>query len=338
MTTMTTTGAARAKALFPERVTHCYLPYDLPFAVRGFLDRTKPQLAVILETELWPNLLRECRSRGIPVVVASARISPRTANRYRKLASLFRSALADVTIAAQSVADAERFKALGAVDVQLTGNLKFDMDIPETVRVAGAAWRKQFGERFVWVAGSTHAGEEDAAIAAHRGLLVEQRNALLILVPRHPRRFDEVHKLIAKSGIPFLTRSSGDIVDGNVAVVLVDTMGELLVFYAAADVAFVGGSLVPVGGHNLLEPAAFGLPILCGPYLSNTQDIADRLKQAGAAQQVESSQQLTDALLRLAADARTRSELGVLAANVLLTDRGSLARVLQLISGHLIKN
>jgi 3-deoxy-D-manno-octulosonic-acid transferase len=328
MTTMTTTGAARVKSLFPERVTHCYLPYDLPFAVRGFLDRAKPQLTVILETELWPNLLRECRSRRIPVVVASARISPRTANRYRKLASLFRAALVDVTIAAQSVADAERFKALGAVNVQVTGNIKFDIEIPEQVRTEGARLREQFGSRFVWVAGSTHAGEEDAAIAAHRKLLEQRKDALLVLVPRHPRRFEEVRDLLSKSGLRFVTRSSGASIANDASVVLVDTMGELLSFYACADLAFVGGSLVPVGGHNLLEPAALDVPILCGPHLFAAQDIADRLLQAHGLIQVTAIAELCEQVVRLASDAPTRQGLARNAEQVVRINRGSLLRVL----------
>jgi len=332
MTTMTTTGAARVKSLFSERVTHCYLPYDLPFAVRGFLNRAKPQLALILETELWPNLLRECRRRRIPVIVASARISPRTANRYRRLASLFREVLAEgVTIAAQTDADAERFKALGARDVQVTGNIKFDIEIPEQVRIAGAELRKQFGNRFVWVAGSTHAGEEEAAIAAHRKLVEQRHDALLVLVPRHPQRFAEVRGFLGKSGLRLVARSSGVPVASEDAILLVDTMGELLYFYVAADVAFVGGSLVPVGGHNLLEPAALGVPILCGPHMFNAQDIADLLLSVGAAQCVESAPQLTQALLALSADAQSRELLGKRGLATILDNRGAVARTLILI-------
>jgi 3-deoxy-D-manno-octulosonic-acid transferase len=328
MTTMTTTGAARVKSLFPERVTHCYLPYDLPFAVRGFLDRAKPQLTVILETELWPNLLRECRSRRIPVVVASARISPRTANRYRKLASLFRAALVDVTIAAQSVADAERFKALGAVNVQVTGNIKFDIEIPDAVRAAGSALREKFGKRFVWVAGSTHPGEEQAAIEAHRKLLEQRNDALLVLVPRHPRRFQEVREMLSKCGLRFVSRSSGAPITDHDSIVFVDAMGELLNFYACADIAFVGGSLIPVGGHNLLEPAALGVPVLCCPHMFAAQDMANQLKDAGGLVEVLSAAHLSDELMRLAADAHVRQQLAARASTVLQANRGALRRTL----------
>jgi 3-deoxy-D-manno-octulosonic-acid transferase len=333
MTTMTTTGAARVKALFPERVTHCYLPYDVPFAVRGFLDRAQPQLAVILETELWPNLLRACRRRGIAIVIASARISPRTANRYRRLASVFREVLADgVTIAAQTAADAERFKAIGAVNVSVTGNIKFDIAIPEQVRSAGAELRQQFGNRFAWVAGSTHAGEEVAVIEAHRRLLASRSDALLVLVPRHPQRFDEVRGLLSKSGLPFATRSSGAVITNAVSILLVDTMGELLGFYAAADLVFVGGSLVPVGGHNLLEPAALGVATLCGQYMSSARDVANLLTERGAVLQVSSPEQLGDAVLRLANDSGAREELGKRGRDAVIDNRGALVRTLDLIA------
>jgi 3-deoxy-D-manno-octulosonic-acid transferase len=333
MTTMTTTGAARVKSLFPERVTHCYLPYDLPFAVRGFLNRAQPQLAVILETELWPNLLRECQRRQIPVVVASARISPRTANWYRRLASLFRDVLGDgVLIAAQTTVDAERFKLLGAVNVQVIGNIKFDIEIPDQVRMVGAELRKQFGERFVWVAGSTHAGEEEAVIEAHRKLLEQRPDALLIMVPRHPQRFDEVRGALSKSELRFVSRACGAAVTNDVSVLLIDTMGELLNFYACADVAFVGGSLVPVGGHNLLEPAALGVPILCGPHMFATQDIADQMREAGGLAQVLSAQNLIDEVLRLATDAPLRQQLATRASAVVLANRGALSRTMEIVA------
>jgi 3-deoxy-D-manno-octulosonic-acid transferase len=332
MTTMTTTGAARVKSLFPERVTHCYLPYDLPFAVRGFLDRAKPKLAVILETELWPNLLRESKHRRIPVVVASARISPRTADRYRRLANLFRDVLSDVTIAAQTEADAERFKALGAANVQVTGNIKFDIEIPDSVCAAGSALRERFGSRFVWVAGSTHAGEEDAAIAAHRKLLEQRTDALLVLVPRHPQRFQEVRDLLGNSGMKFVTRSSGALIANDTSIVLVDTMGELLNFYAGSDVAYVGGSLVPVGGHNLLEPAALSVPTLCGPYMFSAKDVFDKLLSMQAIQCIESPGALAAALLVLEANPSARANRGRLALDTVAENRGAIQRVLALVA------
>ncbi len=338
LTTMTTTGAARVRSLFKERVTHCYLPYDLPFAVCGFLDRARPQLGLILETELWPNLLNECSRRKVPVVIASARISPRTAKRYRWLAGLFRGALREVVVAAQTETDAERFRSLGAKNIQVVGNIKFDIDIPDAGRNAGAKLREQFGNRFVWVAGSTHAGEEEAALVAHRKLPEQLRDALLILVPRHPQRFDEVRNLLDKSGLSFVTRSSGIAVSESVSVLLVDSMGELLNYYAAADVAFVGGSLVRVGGHNLLEPAALGKPTLCGPYLFNSQDIADQMIEVGAARRVGSSDDLAQALAELSISAELRTNIGKLGANLILANRGAVSRVMDAVASAIRSN
>jgi 3-deoxy-D-manno-octulosonic-acid transferase len=333
VTTQTTTGAARVRAAFDEQVQHCFLPYDLPIAVNGFLNRLQPKLALILETELWPNLLHACRQRGIPIVIASARISPRSFERYRKLASLFKPVLShDVVIAAQTAEDAARFKFLGAGDVRMMGNIKFDIDIPETARAAGAAFRALNAGRFIWVAGSTHSSEEEAAIAAHRRLLQVHQSALLVLVPRHPQRFDEVRALLERSGLHYATRSSNAIVDSSTAVLLVDTMGELLNFYAAADVAFVGGSLAPVGGHNLLEPAALSVPILAGPHLSNAQDIADRMLAAGAARCVKSTEALGDAVLKWASDVPTRLHAGQRGAEVVNANRGAVDRVMALIA------
>jgi 3-deoxy-D-manno-octulosonic-acid transferase len=335
VTTQTATGAARVRTVFGSQVQHCFLPYDLPIAVRGFLKRLRPQLALILETELWPNLLRACRQRGIPIVIASARISPRSFQRYRKLASLFEPVLSrDVVIAAQTVEDVERFKSLGAVDVNVLGNIKFDIDIPEAARAAGTEFRAVNAGRFIWVAGSTHSSEEDAALAAHSRLLQAHPSALLVLVPRHPQRFDDVRALLARSGLHYVARSSNATIESNTSVLLVDTMGELLNFYAAADVAFVGGSLAPVGGHNLLEPAALSVPILTGPHLSNAQDIADRMLAAGAARCVKSTEALGDAVLKWANDAQARLHAGQRGAEVVNANRGAVDRVMALIEAR----
>lgn len=340
VTTQTVTGATRVKELFGAQVQHCYLPYDVFFAANAFFDRVQPRAWVILETELWPTLLRACRRRGIPVVVASGRISPRSFTRYKKLRSLFAPVLSrGVTVAAQTAADAERFKTLGATDVHAMGNIKFDIDIPAPVRNAGAAFRASQMGRFIWVAGSTHSGEEVAALNAHRRLLAAQPNALLILAPRHPQRFSAVEEILAQpseqSTIKFVTRSSAAAVDTSVSVLLVDTMGELLNFYAAADVAFVGGSLAPVGGHNLLEPAALGVPVIAGPNLSNAQDVADRMAAAGATRIVKSTEGLGDALLAWAGDSAARSEAGQRGAAVVADNRGAVERVMALIAERL---
>src|SRR5688572_3944975 len=245
VTTGTATGRARARALFKERVDVRYVPVDLPGSVRRFFQRVQPQLAVILETEIWPNLYHHCGSLGIPLVMASARISPRSVKRYRRLVGLFRQALSHgIFIAAQSDQDAERFRSIGASNerTHVVGNIKFDFSLPPTIEAQGTELRRMLGtDRPVWVAGSTHAREEDVLLAAHRLLRTRYPQALLVMVPRHPPRFDEVAGFLESRGVSFVTRRSGGPTSGDTEVFLVDTLGELLPFYAAGDVAFVGG-------------------------------------------------------------------------------------------------
>jgi 3-deoxy-D-manno-octulosonic-acid transferase len=286
ITTVTPTGAQRARELLGAGVRHCYLPYDLPGAVRRFLDRIQPKVAIILETEIWPTLYGALGRRGIPLVMASARVSERSVNRYRRMASLFRETFSrGILIGAQSAADAERFRAIGAAPerVVVTGNVKFDMEIAQSAIDAGHDFRRRSAaDRPVWIAGSTHEGEESAALDAHAAIRARHPGALLILVPRHPQRFEAVRGLLRRRGQAFAQRSSGQSPGREHDVLLVDTLGELQMFYAAADVAFVGGSLVPIGGHNLLEPAVLGLPVLSGPHTHNAPEIAERLRESGA--------------------------------------------------------
>jgi 3-deoxy-D-manno-octulosonic-acid transferase len=331
MTTMTTTGTARVRALFGDRVTHCYLPYDLPFAVNEFLNRVQPRLFINLETELWPNLLLACNRRRIPVLIASARISPRTAHRYRRLASLFREALAQVTVFAQTELDAERFRALGATQVSVGGNLKFDIDIAAATYRNGDELRELFSHRPCWVAGSTHEGEDQAALQAHRELCQIQPNALLIIVPRHPQRFATVEKLLQAERINYVTRSS-NAAPTNAAVWLIDTMGELMNCYAACDVAFVGGTLVPVGGHSLLEPAALCKPIICGPYCSNAQDIFDLFTEQAALRCVANAKELGQAVVELMSSSDVRNEQGTRGKHIVDANGGALTRTLSCIA------
>lgn len=335
ITTATPTGAQRVRALFGDSVQHSYLPYDLPGAVRRFLDAIRPSIAIIMEREIWPNLFAECRRRGIPVVLASARLSERSATLHRRLAGLFRPALAkNVTVAAQTALDAERFAAIGAVaaDIHVTGNVKFDLDVADAVRSSGAALREQqFANRFVWVAGSTHEGEEGVVLDAHERLLASRHDALLVLVPRHPNRFDQVRAWLRSRGVAHALRSANEAVTPDTKVLLGDTLGELLMFYAAADVAFVGGSLVPIGGHNLLEPAALARPIIVGPHNFNAQDIAQMLLASGAAVAVSTAEQLSRAVFDLASDPARQAAMGASGRAVVDSNRGALARVMQLI-------
>jgi 3-deoxy-D-manno-octulosonic-acid transferase len=337
VTTTTPTGAQRVQALFADTVRHAYLPYDLPGAVGRFLDRLHPQIAIIMETEVWPNLYRACGRRRIPIVLASARLSEKSVRRYRRFTALFQPALDALVIGAQSQTDAQRFVAIGALAsrVHVTGNIKFDMEVPALAQTEGAALRAAaFAGRMAWVAGSTHAGEEDVVLDAHQRVLQTHSNALLILVPRHPNRFDQVRAWLSARAVRFASRSRQEPVNG-VDVLLADTLGELLMFYAAADVAFVGGSLVPVGGHNLLEPAALAKPILTGPYNANSQDIAQLFFTAGAALEARSADELAARVTELFSNPQRREQMGSKGLHILESNRGALARVMALVEQNL---
>ena len=333
VTCMTPTGSERIRALFGDQVQHCYLPYDLPWAAARFLDRLQPKLAVIMETELWPNHIHQCARRGIPTVLANARLSEKSARGYARLKGLTRPMLAEMSwIAAQTEAEAERFRQLGARPecVSVTGSIKFDLaidpELKERAQVLRASWGAD--QRPVWIAASTHAGEDEIVLAAHRRLLVDRSDSLLILVPRHPERFDAVHVLCQREGFATVRRASGQPVGEGIQVLLGDTMGELLFLYALADVAFVGGSLVPNGGHNLLEPAALGLPVLSGPHLFNFLDIAAQLRDAQALAEVASAEELVWQLQCLLIEAESRRRMGAAGISVLRANHGALKRLL----------
>jgi 3-deoxy-D-manno-octulosonic-acid transferase len=336
VTTVTPTGMQRARALFGDTVQHCYLPYDLPGAVRRFLDRTRPRVAIILETEIWPTLYNSLGRRGIPLVMASARVSTRSVGRYRRMASLFRETLSHgILIGAQTPADAERFLGIGAPAdrVRVTGNVKFDLEIPAAAIDAGRAFRARCArDRPVWIAGSTHEGEEEAALAAHLRVRERHPDALLLLVPRHPQRFEAVRALLRKRGAGFAQRSSGEEPAATQPVFLVDTLGELQMFYAAADVAFVAGSLVPVGGHSLLEPAVLGLPMLSGPHTHNAQDVADLFEQCGALAIVHGADELATRISGWFDDpARARAD-GERGQQAVMQSRGAVDRIVAMVT------
>ena len=335
----TPTARTRARAQLPG-VAVSYAPYDLPGSVRRCLARLRPRLLIVLETELWPNLLHQAQRTGVPVLIASARVSERSAGRYRRVPGLLRAALAaGVWVGAQTEADARRFAVLGVPPerVSVVGNIKFDRALPPGLIERGARLRARYGAgRPVWVAGSTHAGEEPIVLAAHRQLLGQQPRALLILAPRHPQRFAPAAAVIGAQGFRFLRRSAaaGDEAPGDYQVLLLDTLGELAEFYAAADVAFVGGSLVPIGGHNLLEPAALGLPVLSGPAQFNAPQVAEALGAQGALTIVHDAAELAAALARLLSDREARARQGAAGRAAIDANRGALARLLQLVEGH----
>lgn len=336
VTTTTPTGSQRARDLFGGTVTHCYVPYDAPGPVCRFFDRMQPQLAIVIETEIWPNLYRECGRRGIPLVLASARVSEKSVRRYRVLFGLIRDTLAHgIVIAAQSETDAERFRRIGASRERtwVTGNIKFDFELAPEVAERGRALRSlQAPGRPVWIAASTHQDEEQVLLDAHRRVLERHPQALLTLVPRHPQRFASVAGLIQDAGLRAVSRSSGEICTPQTQVFFGDSMGELTMLYAAADIAFVGGSLVPVGGHNLLEPAALGLPALTGPHNFNAPDIAALLIEQGAVQVVADAAQIATQVTRLFDDPAAREERAAQARAVLLENRGAVDRLLALVA------
>ena len=335
LTTATPTGRARARSLYGENVNVRFLPYDMPDAVSRFLERIRPRLAILMETELWPNLLHGCARRGVPVVLASARLSPRSVARYRRFGGLFREIFSAISlVAAQTQADAERFRAIGANSnqVRVIGNIKFDLQADAQVTEKAGELRSIFGgSRPVWVAGSTHEHEEEQVLAAHAQLRTERPDALLLLAPRHPARFQAVADLLRRQELNFVRHSTGAPPPQATPVVLVDTVGDLAALYAAADVAFVGGSLVPVGGHNLLEPAALGVPVITGPSYANARDIARLLIDEGAAMQVANALELSQALRMLFGNAEQRRRMGNIGRYSVESNRGSVQRLLALI-------
>ncbi|HET8882594.1 MAG TPA: lipid IV(A) 3-deoxy-D-manno-octulosonic acid transferase [Solimonas sp.] len=338
LTTTTPTGSERAVALFGDSVVHSYAPYDLPDVVARFLARVRPAKIVVMETELWPNLLRAAAARGIALSIVNARLSPRSFSGYSKVAGFARRTLADVAqVAAQSDADAARFRALGAPPerVAVMGNIKFDQPLPDAQIALGRRLRARLGARPVWVAASTHEGEDELVLAAHRALLTALPDAALLLVPRHPQRFDAVARLVEKARFSVQRRSALGALDGDGAtidaqVLLGDSMGEMFAYFAAADVAFVGGSLVAVGGHNVLEPAALGLPVLFGPQMHNFVAARDLLLDAQGGIEV-SAASLPDTLQVLLADAARRRAIGDAGRAVVEANRGALRKLLAVI-------
>jgi 3-deoxy-D-manno-octulosonic-acid transferase len=339
LTCATPTGRARARALLPG-VEVRYAPYDLPGCIRRCLARLRPRLLILIETELWPNLLHEADRAGLPVLIASARISERSSRLYRRLPSLMRSALErNVWVGAQTAADLERFAAMGVMPQRLTllGNVKFDRVLPADIHERGAQWRDYYAAgRPVWVAGSTHPEEEAIVLEAHRQVCAGAPRALLILAPRHPARFAAAAAAIAAKGFQY-ARRSGAGSEGPPDVLLLDSIGELLEFYAACDVAFVGGSLVPVGGHNLLEPAALGVPVISGPEQFNSPDVARVLSEQGGLITVHDANELAAALTSLINDPDRRALKGDAARMAMDAHRGALAKLLRLTQALLAK-
>ncbi|PAU87615.1 3-deoxy-D-manno-octulosonic acid transferase [Pseudomonas sp. WN033] len=340
MTCMTPTGSEQIRKLFGGRVGHAYLPYDLPWLQRRLIRRLQPQVAIIMETELWPNLVAECKRAGVPVVLANARLSERSARGYNRVSVLVRPMFAALDwVAVQTHAEAARFRELGVPEAAMTvtGSIKFDLQpTPETLAQA-AELRRSWGTRPVWIAASTHAGEDEQVLAAHRQVLLTQPEALLVLVPRHPERFDNVARLAQDAGFSVVRRSEQRLPAVTDQVFLGDSMGELMMFYGCADIAFVGGSLVATGGHNYLEPAALGLPILSGPHRFNFTEISELLEGAGALVEVDGADALAEqVVLWLEQPGRARNA-GAAGQAVVRANQGALQRLLEGVGRFVVK-
>ncbi|MCA6222202.1 lipid IV(A) 3-deoxy-D-manno-octulosonic acid transferase [Photorhabdus antumapuensis] len=339
VTTMTPTGSERVLSALGNDVNHVYLPYDLPGSMERFLNQVNPKLVIIMETELWPNLIFQLHQRNIPLVIANARLSARSAEGYQKVASFVKTMLRSITlIAAQNPEDGERFVELGLKRSQLTitGSLKFDISVTPELAAKAVTLRRQWAARRpVWIATSTHDGEESIILDAHCKLLKQCPSLLLILVPRHPERFIKAEELTKKAGLSYILRSSDKIPDANIQVVIGDTMGELMLLYGIADLAFVGGSLVERGGHNPLEAAAHAIPVLMGPHTFNFKDICTKLNQANGLITVTDSHSLFTEINSLLTDEDYRLYYGRHAAEVLHENQGALQRLLKLLEPYL---
>ena len=314
LTHMTPTGRATSAEMWGDGILRCYLPYDFPFAVKKFLRHFQPKLGVLLETELWPNLISICHEQNIPLALINARLSQRSARGYARFPALTSDALEKLTlIAAQTGADQERLQYLFSGQVSLMGNLKFDNDVPVAQVELGKKLRAQFGEnRAVWLAASTRDGEEKLLLDAIRK--IQTPDALAIIVPRHPQRFNEVAELLHANNIAFQRRSENAAIAPSTRVVLGDSMGEMFAYYAASDVAFIGGSLLPLGGQNLIEACAVGKPVLIGPHTFNFAEATDQAIRAGAARCIADAAELAseiDRLFAVPAEREAMSEAGL---------------------------
>jgi 3-deoxy-D-manno-octulosonic-acid transferase len=328
LTHMTPTGWATGEEVFGDRVERAWLPYDLGFATRAFVRHWRPEIGVILETEIWPRLLQACADAGVPVALANARLSPRSARRYGRFPGLARWAFRNLAlVAAQTEDDARRFSGLGARAVSVTGNVKFDLEVPGDIAERGAHLRSLLGAaRPVWVAGSTREGEEALLLDALAGV---PPGVLLVIVPRHPQRFDEVAALARARGLEPARRSAGQAVQGTTRVVVGDTMGEMLAYYAAADVVLMGGSFLEYGSQNLIEACALGRPVIIGRHTYNFEQAAEGAIDAGAAVRVEDAGAAMKVALEITRDAARRNAMGENARAFVQAHRGAAARLME---------
>ena len=336
ITTTTPTGSARVKTVLGESVQHVYLPYDLPNVIARFLKTFKPKIAVIVETEIWANLYHACAVEKIPLYLINARLSEKSVRGYQKIPSLVIPALNAITICAtQTENDKTRFISIGANPniVQNLGNIKFDVTVSDAVFSEGRALKNTFfAQRFILLAASTHDGEEALLLACYAKLKLKIPELLLAIAPRHPERFATVETLAKNAGFNIITRTSQKFCDNETDVFLIDTLGELKLFYAAADIAFVGGSFVPIGGHNVLEPAAVGVPVLFGLEMRNFAQIAEKMLLEQAAIQCENTTELETAVIKLYTQPALRRDLIARAKNFIVQNQGATERIYNLLN------
>lgn len=339
LTHMTATGRATGQQLFAaqgERVIQSYFPYDTGWMCARFLRHFKPQICILMETEVWPNMVRQCVRAGVPVMLANARLSARSLRRGQRFGAILLEAAAGIDcVAAQSEQDAERLRLFGARQVHVTGSIKFDVDAPADMVALGQRWRAQFGERRVLLCASTREGEEELILDALSK--VAERNFLTVIVPRHPQRFDDVAAMIAARGFAMQRRSQLDAatVAADIDVVLGDSMGEMFAYYAACDLAFIGGSLLPLGGQNLIEACVLGKPVMIGAHTFNFQLVSEQAIAAGAALRIADAEDLLRTAVPLLAQAEPRGTMSARASAFARQHRGATERTLNLVEGLL---
>ncbi len=331
VTSTTPTGSARIQAVLADSVEHVYLPYDLPFIVKHFLKIFKPQMAVFVEKEIWPNLFTQCSEQNIPLFIINARLSANSAKGYKKIRSLVSPVLNHVTaVLTQTQEDCDRFVEIGASAEKtlVAGNIKFDMTLSEKLVVQGRLLKRQlFAGRFVWVVASTHKGEDEIFVDIYRQLKTELPELILLIVPRHPERFRTVQRIAEERQLKTIMRSSGDYCTTETDVYIADTMGELKMLYATADIVFVGGSMAPIGGHNILEPLAVGLPVMFGPHMINFKEITENVLAMQAAVQCQNKHEVIKTVKRLYNDAGFRRTLTENGIQFLTLNQGAIDRI-----------
>ncbi|MDH5190006.1 MAG: lipid IV(A) 3-deoxy-D-manno-octulosonic acid transferase [Gammaproteobacteria bacterium] len=339
VTTTTPTGSAQVKQVLGEQTQHVYMPFDLPGVIKRFLANVRPRIVVIMETEIWPNLFHYCKQDSVPVVLANARMSKKSAAGYARLSGFVRNVLGDLAfVAAQHDVDATRLIKLGLSPerVQVTGSIKFDIHLPENLDAGVKELKRQLGEnRPVWIAASTHSGEDEQILNAFNLVRQTIPDCLLIIVPRHPERFEQVTSLCKHYGFNVVRRSERKACDNTTEIFIGDTMGEMLLFYSVSDVAFIGGSLIEHGGQNPLEASAVGLPVLFGPYTFNFSEIIKLLTEAGAGSEIGSEQELAYGVVRYLKDNELRQKLGSKGKEVVEQNRGALEKLKKVINDYL---